>query len=74
MMVLSWCNILFILESVKNNDDLNKHIKRLKINAPKTGNIRLLQITENQYNNMIMFSGTKSVEEEISIENLLIFE
>ena len=58
----------------KNNDNLNKHIKRLKINAPKNGNIRLLQITENQYNNMIMFSGTKSVEEEISIENLLIFE
>ena len=58
----------------KNNDDLNKHIKRLKINAPENGNIRLLQITENQYNNTIMFSGTKSVEEEISIENLLIFE
>ena len=38
----------------KNNDDLNKHINRLKINAPKTGNIRLLQVTENQYNNIIM--------------------
>ena len=51
----------------KNNDDLNKHINRLKINAPKSGNIRLLQVTENQYNNMIMFSGEKSVEEDISI-------
>ena len=58
----------------KNNDDLNKHINRLRINAPKTGNIRLLQITENQYNNIIMFSGSKSVEENISIENLLIFD
>lgn len=58
----------------KNNDDLNKHINRLKINAPKSGNIRLLQVTENQYNNMIMFSGEKSVEEDISIENLLVFE
>ena len=58
----------------KNNDDLNKHINRLRINSPKTGNIRLLQVTENQYNNMIMFCGTKSVEEEISIENLLVFE
>ena len=58
----------------KNNDDLNKHINRLKINAPKSGNIRLLQVTENQYNNMIMFSGEKSVEEDISIENLLFFE
>lgn len=58
----------------KNNDDLNKHINRLKINAPKSGNIRLLQVTENQYNNMIMFSGEKSAEEDISIENLLVFE
>ena len=58
----------------KNNDDLKKHINRIKINSPKTGNIRLLQVTENQYNNMIMFCGTKSVEEDISIENLLVFE
>lgn len=58
----------------KNNDDLNKHINRLKINTPKTGNVRLLQVTEKQYNNIIMFSGTKAVEEDISIDNLLIFE
>lgn len=58
----------------KNNDDLNKHINRLKINAPKMGNIRLLQVTENQYNNIIMFSGSTAIEEEISIESLLIFE
>ena len=58
----------------KNNDDLKKHINRIKINSPKTGNIRLLQVTENQYNNMIMFCGTKSIEEDISINNLLIFE
>lgn len=57
----------------KNNDDLTKHINRIKINSPKNGNVRLLQVTENQYNNIIMFSGTKKVEEDISIENLLIF-
>ena len=34
----------------------------------------LIQVTENQYNNMIMFAGTKETEEDISIENLLIFE
>ena len=58
----------------KNNDDLYKHINRLKINTPKTGNVRLLQVTENQYNNMIMFSGNKKTEENISIENLLVFQ
>lgn len=58
----------------KNNDDLQKHINRLKMNAPKSGNIRLIQVTEKQYNNMIMFAGTKETEENISIENLLVFE
>lgn len=57
----------------KNNDDLSKHINRLKINAPKKGNIRLISITEKQYNNMIMLSGTKETEEDISIDNLLVF-
>ena len=47
----------------KNNDDLLKHVNRIKINAPKSGNIRMIQITENQYNNMIMFSGQKAIEE-----------
>ena len=58
----------------KNNDDLLKHVNRIKINAPKSGNIRMIQITENQYNNMIMFSGQKAIEEDISEDNLIIFD
>ena len=58
----------------KNNDDLLKHVNIIKINAPKSGNIRMIQITENQYNNMIMFSGQKAIEEDISEDNLIIFE
>ena len=58
----------------KNNDDLQKHINRLKINTPKKGNIRLIQVTEKQYDNMIMFSGEKQIEENIAIESLLIIE
>lgn len=58
----------------KNNDDLEKHITRLRSNAPITGNIRLIQVTEKQYNNMIMFSGSRVVEEKFSIDNILIFE
>lgn len=57
----------------KNNDDLNKHLNRIKLNVPPKGNVRLLQITEKQYNNMIMFCGTRKTEEDISIDNLLIF-
>ena len=58
----------------KNNDDLQKHINRLKIHTPKNGNIRLIQVTEKQYDNMIMFSGEKQIEENIAIESLLIIE
>lgn len=57
----------------KNNDDMLKHVNRLKTNTPKNGNIRLLQITENQYNNMIMLCGDKKTEEDISINNLIVF-
>lgn len=57
----------------KNNDDLYKHVNRLKMNTPKKGNIRLLQVTEKQYNNIIMFCGEKKIEEDISIDNLIIF-
>ena len=57
----------------KNNDDLNKHINRIKANVPTNGNVRLLQVTENQYSNMIMFCGEKKIDEEISIENMLVF-
>lgn len=57
----------------KNNDDIHKHINRLKLNIPNNGNIRLIQVTEKQYNNMIMFCGKRKDEENISIENLLVF-
>ena len=57
----------------KNNDDLQKHINRLKIHSPKNGNIRMLQITEKQYSNIIMFAGSKEVEEDITIDSLLVF-
>lgn len=57
----------------KNNDDLLKHVNRLKVNVPTKGNVRLIQVTEKQYDKMIMFCGEKKMEENISIDNLLIF-
>jgi len=57
----------------KNNDDLLKHVNRLKINVPFNGNIRLLQVTEKQYNDMLLLCGEKKTEENISIENIVIF-
>ena len=57
----------------KNHDDLVKHINRLKINIPPTGNIRLLEVTETQYNNMVLFYGEKTQEEKIGIDPMIIF-
>ena len=34
----------------KNSDDVEKHVNRIKQNLPDKGNIRLLQVTEKQYN------------------------
>ena len=58
----------------KNSDDVYKHINRIKQNIPDKGNIRLLQITEKQYNDMILLTGTKAREELFSVENMIILE
>ena len=58
----------------KNNDDVTKHVNRIRQNLPDKGNIRLLQVTEKQYQDMILLCGSKVAEEEISINNLIVFE
>ena len=44
----------------KNNDDVTKHINRIRQNLPDKGNIRLLQVTEKQYQDMIYLRGEKN--------------
>lgn len=58
----------------KNGDDVSKHINRIRQNLPDRGNIRLLQVTEKQYQDMILLCGRKVAEEEMSIQNLIVFE
>lgn len=58
----------------KNHDDILKHINRIRQNTPDKGNIRLLQVTENQYNNMLLLSGNKLDDELITSESLIIFD
>jgi len=57
----------------KNRDDANKHLIRLRMKSPKSGNIRALQVTENQYENMEIIWGSKKFEENISDKNLVVF-
>lgn len=58
----------------KNSDDVYKHINRIKQNLPSRGNIRLLQVTEKQYNDMQLLVGAKETEELFSVENMIVFE
>lgn len=58
----------------KNQDDIFKHISRVKSFAPQKGNIRLLQVTEKQYEQMIMLRGVKNDDEKESNNSMIIIE
>lgn len=47
----------------KNAVDADKHIARVKQLSPKKGNIRILEVTEKQYEDMILVIGEKSATE-----------
>lgn len=56
-----------------NDSDAEKHIKRIKDFKPKYGNIRMIKITENQFENMIMVAGDRNEQEILETrEQLLI--
>lgn len=58
----------------KNQDDVIKHVTRVKSFAPSRGNIRLLQVTEKQYEQMIMLRGVKTDNEKDGTNSLIIIE
>ncbi len=49
----------------RNDTDANKHQKRLKKHAPKVGNVRVIKVTENQYENMLILIGDKTNQEKV---------
>ena len=58
----------------KNQDDITKHINRVKMFTPEKGNIRLLQVTEKQYEQMVMLRGIKNDDEKESNNSMIIIE
>ncbi len=56
----------------RNNTDINKHIKRISENKPKYGNVRVLQVTEKQYENMVFLTGEFNFHEKAINPNPLI--
>ena len=47
----------------QNESDVDKNINRVLSFNPKFGNIRILKVTENQYDSMIIVHGEKSLQE-----------
>lgn len=57
-----------------NRDDADKHLGRVKKFAPKSGSIRMISITENQYANMAIITGEKtSQEKHVTMQQLAFF-
>ncbi len=48
---------------VQNRKASEKHYRRIETVAPKTGVVRLLRLTEKQYNNIYMVSGEMDYQE-----------
>ena len=46
------------------NDDVEKHKKRMNLNLPDTGSVRLLVITEKQYESIEILVGSLTKEEK----------
>lgn len=47
----------------QNHDDARKHIERLTNNLPPKGAVRVIQVTEKQYNSMLILVGEKTATE-----------
>ena len=50
---------------VQNRKASAKHYRRIEEYAPKTGTVRLLRLTEKQYNNIYMVTGEADYQEKV---------
>lgn len=48
----------------QNHDDARKHIGRLSGNLPPKGSVRVMQVTEKQYNSMLIMVGERTATED----------
>jgi CRISPR-associated protein Cas2 len=52
---------------------VDKHMKRVQDNLPRTGSVRALQITDKQYGRMKILVGNKQNNEKKGSDQLLLF-
>lgn len=48
----------------QNHDDAQKHIARISRNLPPKGSVRVMQVTEKQYNSMLVLVGERTSTEK----------
>ena len=48
----------------QNHDDAKKHIERLSGHLPPKGSVRIMQVTEKQYNSMRILVGERTATED----------
>lgn len=58
----------------RNQDDFHKHLRRVQSFVPVKGNVRILQITENQYDTMRLLVGEKNRDEQYDAAPLIVIE
>ena len=58
--------------TLPNRSALKKYESILKLHVPKNGNVRLLYVTENQFQDMLLLCGSRSRQEEIVGINRLV--
>lgn len=56
-----------------NRDGAEKHMLRIRRNTPDTGSVRLLYLTEQQFTNMYILVGEKTVQEATVTSSQLAF-
>lgn len=57
-----------------NRDGAEKHMLRIKRNAPSSGSVRVLYLTEHQFTTMYVLAGEKTTQENnVTTEQLAFF-
>lgn len=54
-------------------DRVDKHLQRLKGTIPQKGSVRVMQVTDKQYERMKILVGTKKNNEKARAEQLVLF-
>lgn len=57
-----------------NEVEVTKYVNIMNKIKPKEGEVRILKITDIQYNNMIILNGTRKYREELEAHNPRLFE